>query len=84
VPTPVAVHAYPVGTVSYATHYYAPMVPVASHVSWVTAPVTVVRPTVVAPLVAPVVYRRPYYRPRRFRGMEIEIERDGDIEIDYR
>jgi hypothetical protein len=88
VPTPVvAVQTVPVTTVSYSTHYYAPLVPT-------VAVYYAARPAVVSPVVysAPVysapVYARPVYAGRRhfrpYRGVEIEFERDGDIEIDYR
>lgn len=72
VPTPVVVAApYPV----YTTQYYAPLVPIA------TGPVYAPR-AVAAPVY---LGRRHYHRPPRgYRGVEIEFERDGDIEIDYK
>ncbi len=80
VPTPVvAVQTVPVTTVSYSTHYYAPVVPVVPTVATYYA---------ARPVVSPVVYGGPVYVGRRhfrpYRGVEIEFERDGDIEIDYR
>lgn len=86
VPTPVVtVQTVPVTTVSYSTHYYAPVVPT-------VATYYAARPAIVSPVVysAPAipVYGRPVYGGRRhfrpYRGVEIEYERDGDIEIDYK
>jgi hypothetical protein len=84
VPTPfVTVQSYPVTTVAYSTQYYAPMVP-----SVPVVPVTYSSYYAPRAVVAPAVYAVPGYygrgHHRRFRGVEIEIERDGDIEIDYR
>lgn len=77
VPTPVVtVQTFPVTAVSYSTHYFAPVVPT-------VAPYYVARP-----VYSPVVYGAPIHMGRRhfrpYRGVEIEFERDGDIEIDYR
>ena len=76
-----AVQAYPVSTVTYSTQYYAPMVPM--------GPVSYSAYYAPQPVVTPGVYmphgyygRHGHYR--RFRGVEVEFERDGDIEIDYR
>jgi hypothetical protein len=83
VPTPtVTVASYPVSTVTYSTQYFAPMVPM------VVAPAPVIAaPVYAAPVVIPsrayVVPAR-HARLRRYRGVEVEFERDGDIEIDYR
>ncbi|MFO0974909.1 MAG: hypothetical protein U0996_00855 [Planctomycetaceae bacterium] len=86
VPTPtVTVASYPVSTVTYSTHYFAPMVPVVP-TTVVAAPV-VAAPVVASPVILPT---RTYVVParhgrfRRYRGVEVEFERDGDIEIDYR
>ncbi len=84
----------PVSKVSYSTEYYTPLVPTVSTVTYVAAP-RVVPIGYYAPrtmVIAPAVYAAPVsygYRGlrrhgRRFRGVEIEFERDGDIEIDYR
>lgn len=82
VPTPVvAVQSVPVTTVSYSTQYYAPVVPTVT--SYYAARPAVVSPVVYsAPVYARPVYGRRHFRP--YRGVEIEFERDGDIEIDYR
>ena len=86
VPTPtVTVASYPVSTVTYSTHYYAPMVPVVP--AAVVATPVIAAPVVASPVILPA---RGYVVPvrhrhfRRFRGVEVEFERDGDIEIDYR
>ena len=86
VPTPVVtVASYPVSTVTYSTQYYAPMVPVVP-ATVVAAPV-IAAPVIASPVILPA---RGYVVPvrhsrfRRYRGVEIEFERDGDIEIDYR
>lgn len=93
VPTPVvAVQTVPVTTVSYSTHYYAPLVPtVATYYAArpaVVSPVVYSAPVYSAPVYSAPVYARPVYAGRRhfrpYRGVEIEFERDGDIEIDYR
>ena len=89
------VPSVPVSTVSYSTQYYAPLVPTVSTVSYVAVPRVATygyyapRTTVIAPAIyaAPAYYggyRGHRYHGRRFRGVEIEFERDGDIEIDYR
>ena len=80
----VSVHSYPVSTVGYSTSYYAPMVPTVA-----VAPSPFAAYYGAPAAVAPAAYAVPgYYRRhghfRRYRGVEIEIERDGDIEIDYR
>lgn len=80
----VSVHSYPVSTVAYSTSYYAPMVPTVA-----VAPSPFIAYYSAPAVVAPAVYAVPgYYRHnghfRRYRGVEVEIERDGDIEIDYR
>ena len=87
VPTPyMSVATYPVTTVTYSTQYYAPMVPV-------TAAYYVPRPAV-APVYGVPVYATPAYaapgyygrhgRFRALREVEVEYDRDGEIEIDYR
>lgn len=88
------VPSVPVSTVSYSTQYYAPLVPTISPAPWVAMPRVATygyyapRTTVIAPAIysAPAYYgyRGHRYHGRRYRGVEIEIERDGDIEIDYR
>jgi hypothetical protein len=80
----VSVHSYPVSTVGYSTSYYAPMVPTVA-----VAPSPFAAYYGAPAVVAPAAYAVPgYYRRhghfRRYRGVEVEIERDGDIEIDYR
>ncbi|MEY2727235.1 MAG: hypothetical protein RLZZ458_3102 [Planctomycetota bacterium] len=86
--SPVYVHpayAVPVAPVVYSApvwHYPAPVVvhPVA------VAPAPVYYSPYYAPAVvpAPVYYYRGHRGFRPYRGVEIEFERDGDIEIDYR
>ncbi len=76
VPTAQFVATYPVTTVAYSTQYYAPMVPI---VPAYYAPARVVSPVYVAPG-----YYGRHGRYRSLRRVEVEFERDGDIEIDYR
>lgn len=73
----VSVQSFPVTTMAYSTQYFAPVVPVA-HTAYY-APQTVVAPAYVAPG-----YFGRHGRYRSFRGVEVEFERDGDIEIDYK
>ncbi len=83
----VSVQSYPVSTVTYSTQYYAPMVPTVSTVAVAAFPTAAYYAP--RPVLTPVGYVAPGYygrhgHYRRFRGVEVEIERDGDIEIDYK
>ena len=79
---------------SYSTQYHTPLVPTVSPVSHVAVPRVATygyyapRTTVIAPAVysppAYYGYRGRRHHGRRFRGVEIEFERDGDVEIIYR
>jgi hypothetical protein len=60
----------PMPSVVYPSYYYTPMV------SAVVAHPVMYR--------THFHYRHPRRLPRGYRGVEIEYERDGDIEIDYR
>ncbi|MFM7055425.1 MAG: hypothetical protein ACKO2P_00740 [Planctomycetota bacterium] len=86
-PSPYYVPVYPAPVV-----YAAPVVHYSAPVFHYPAP-AVVHPVAVAPAPvyyspwvapAPVYYYGGYRGFRRYRGVEIEFERDGDIEIDYR
>lgn len=86
VPAPVyvqPVYTVPVAPVVYSTPVWHYPAPVAVHPIAV-APAPVYYSPYVAPVPAPVYYYGGYRGFRRYRGVEIEFERDGDIEIDYR
>lgn len=91
VPSPfVSVQSYPVTTLSYSTQYYAPMVPSVQSVAVMPSAYSAYyapRPVMALPAIAVPSYGGYYRRNgryRAYRGVEYEIERDGDIEIDYR
>jgi len=70
VPSATMLAPVPMTGVAYPSHYYTPMVSA-----------VVARPVIYPTRVH---YGRPRRLPRGYRGVEIEFERDGDIEIDYK